>query len=41
LAEPADYDRLNQGDALEFTGLRTAIESGAEEITAKGGRKGY
>lgn len=37
LADPADYDRLNQGDVLEFNGLKSAIASGAEEITAKAG----
>jgi aconitate hydratase len=37
LADPADYDRLNQGDTLEFSGLRKAIESNAEEITPKAG----
>ena len=39
LADPADYDRLEQGDALEFSGLKSAIEGGAEEITAKSGGK--
>lgn len=39
LADPADYDRLEQGDALEFSGLKSAIEGGVEEITAKSGGK--
>lgn len=34
LADPADYDRLNQGDVLEFRGLKSAIAGGAQEITA-------
>jgi aconitate hydratase len=39
LADPADYDRLEQGGVLEFSGLRSAIAGGAEEITARAGGK--
>jgi aconitate hydratase len=39
LADSVDYDRLEQGEVLEFSGLKSAIESGAEEITARAGGK--
>ena len=31
--DPADYDRLEQGDRLSFTGLRTGLETGAFVLT--------
>jgi aconitate hydratase len=31
--DPADYDRLSQGDHLRITGLRALVESGASELT--------
>ncbi len=40
LADPSDYDRLEQGDVLEFVDLKSAITEGAEEIMAtSGGRE--
>jgi aconitate hydratase len=37
LDDPADYDKLEQGDTLAFSGLKSAIESGADVITAQAG----
>jgi aconitate hydratase len=34
-AEPADYDSVSQDDLLSITGLKTALESGAETISVK------
>jgi aconitate hydratase len=31
--DPADYDRINQGDTIKIPGIRRAIEEGQEEIT--------
>ncbi|HUU50889.1 MAG TPA: aconitate hydratase [Nitrospinota bacterium] len=31
--DPADYDRINQGDMIKIPGIRKAIEEGQEEIT--------
>jgi aconitate hydratase len=33
-ADPADYDRLQPGDRLEFSGLQSAVAAGAEELAA-------
>jgi predicted aconitate hydratase len=35
LADPADYDRLEEGALIVFKGLRSAILAGAEDITAE------
>ncbi|MBU0516246.1 MAG: aconitate hydratase [Proteobacteria bacterium] len=35
-ADPRDYDRLNQGDRLEFTGWRRSILDGQEDLDAAG-----
>jgi aconitate hydratase len=34
LADPADHDRLSQGDSLEMRGLRQAVDEGAEDFQA-------
>ncbi|HJV67115.1 MAG TPA: aconitate hydratase [Geomonas sp.] len=33
--DPADYDRLNQGDRLTLSGVRSLLEKGAREIPVK------
>jgi aconitate hydratase len=33
--DPADYDRLKQGDRLKLEGVRALVESGAKEIPVK------
>jgi aconitate hydratase len=35
LAEPADYDRLAQGEVLRIEGIRAALAAGREEIVAR------
>ena len=38
--DPADYDRVSQGDTVVFTGLRSLVASGAREIPVRvGGRE--
>jgi aconitate hydratase len=39
LADPADYDRLSQGDPLTIGGLRTALAAGAGEVVAAAGER--
>lgn len=34
-ADPGDYERLEQGDRLEFRGLRSAVLDGAAEVVAR------
>ena len=38
-ADPADYDRIHQGDALSFIGLRELVAGGATEIPVKTGER--
>jgi aconitate hydratase len=33
-SDPADYDRMNQGDKVVFKGVRNLVSSGAKEIPA-------
>ena len=33
-ADPADYDRLEQGDTIALSGVRTALAAGERELTA-------
>ncbi len=35
LADPADYERLAQGDELSLAGFRVAVAGGAAEVTAR------
>jgi aconitate hydratase len=37
---PADYDRIDQGDALEILDAAEALRSGAELLTVKNATKG-
>lgn len=40
-AEPADYDRIEEGDSLEIPNLLAAIEKGLETITVKNTTKDF
>lgn len=39
-ADPADYDRIAQGDVLTLPGVRAAIEGGAEEFVLRNDTRG-
>ncbi len=39
-ADPADHDRISQGDVLEIAGIRRQIEGGAERLTVKNVTRG-
>ncbi len=38
---PADYDAVSQGDTIELPGVRKAVISGAEDITARAGGRTF
>jgi aconitate hydratase len=39
-ADPADHDRVSQGDVLEIPGILRQIESGAETLTVRNVTRG-
>jgi aconitate hydratase len=39
-ADPADHDRVSQGDTLEIPGIRRQMESGAETLTVRNTTRG-
>jgi predicted aconitate hydratase len=39
-ADPADHDRLSQGDTLEIPGIRRQVESGADTLAVRNATRG-
>jgi aconitate hydratase len=40
-ADEADYDRIDQGDALEIAGMRASVASGARTLRVRDATKGF